>query len=736
MEKNGIVAYREKLEQVIDNYHDFLGDEAERLCHEHSIPSAKDLQKALTPIVDKNRLLKVGIVGRVKSGKSSLLNALLFNGRSILPRAATPMTAALTTLSYGEIPSAEVEFFTQEDFEDIKDRHNKYNEQLDRRYREILEQEKRKMTQSQRTSQKSPEELAQHKAKLDMDERLELPAAHEQYIKMKETGLSIGELGESKLIEFKKLSDLSSQLDDYVGANGRYMPFTKSVNIRLPRENLKDIEIVDTPGINDPVRSREERTREHLNQCDVVLILSPAVPFITTVDLELMDRIIRKVGRELFVVAAKVDDELFGNLKDENDGQLDLLLDSLKRKLGTHLTKVIADLKESNPEVGDTYDQLLQGQSQIILSSGICESLKQLFGQRNEWDEGMQHVWDSLLYDYPDYFSNTDKGLSCISLDKLSNISAIQNIVKKVRTKKQEIIEKNRREDIQAKRKSLYDLRDGLLTYTKNRKTQIESTDIQTIKEQRIKLTKALDNASEDIKWEYEESVYRIKNSLKEEFRRELEVREQALEQNIDQKKGETTEEYKEGIIFKKTVTKKQATIRTGAVVRHLSELPEELEEEVADKTEDKKRDWRNDLNRNMTKILRKHFDDGNLEASMIRRVIRDTVHSINIPAFEYKKQIPDSLKPQGELKGQEAEKFFNKACDHVNDMCKKIKRKIRSYRKSLTKKMEQVRLDELLLKQFTKELDTLEKSIANKEMELKRISNLMGELERVEVNE
>ena len=120
----------------------------------------------------------------------------------------------------------------------------------------------------------------------------------------------------------------------------------------------------------------------------------------------------------------------------------------------------------------------------------------------------------------------------------------------------------------------------------------------------------------------------------------------------------------------------------------------------------------------------------------MIRRVIRDTVHSINIPAFEYKKQIPDSLKPQGELKGQEAEKFFNKACDHVNDMCKKIKRKIRSYRKSLTKKMEQVRLDELLLKQFTKELDTLEKSIANKEMELKRISNLMGELERVEVNE
>lgn len=741
MEKNGIVMYREKLEQVIDNYHDFLGEEADSLCREHSIPSAKDLQKALRSIVDKNRLLKVGIVGRVKSGKSSLLNALIFNGRSILPKAATPMTAALTTLSYGEIPSAEVEFFTQEDFEDIKDRHDKYNEQLDRRYREILDQEKRRMPQSQRTSQKSPEELAQRKAKLDMDEKLELSAAHEQYTKMNETGLSIGDLGESKLIGFKKLSDLSSQLDDYVGANGRYMPFTKSVNIRLPRENLKDIEIVDTPGINDPVRSREERTREHLNQCDVVLILSPAVPFMTTVDLELMDRIISKVGRELFVVAAKVDDELFGNLKDENNGQLDRLLDSLKRKLGTHLTKVIADLKESNPEVGDTYDQLLQGQSQIILSSGICESLKQLFGQRNEWDEGMQHVWDSLLYDYPDYFSNTDKGLSCISLDKLSNISAIQNIVKEVRTQKQEIIEKNRRKDIRAKRKSLYALRDGLLTYTNNRKTQIESTDITKFKEQSKNLNTALINASEDIKSEYEDSIHTVARFLEQELQRELKRMENEINSDHQEARGEKKKKIKKkgiknwwarvwsgGGYEEKIYT----TCRTNVIFHSLLEFSEGLTAEVVDKVEDKKRDWRNNLNRNMTKILRQHFSDESLEASMIRRVIRDAVHSISIPAFEYKNQIPDSLKPQGVLQKKKAETFLHEAHDYVNDLYRNLKRKIRAYRISLAKRMEQVRLDELLLKQFTKELAALERSITNKEMELKRISNLKGELEKI----
>ena len=104
MGQNGIVAYREKLEQVIGRYHDFLGDEAESLCREHSIPSAKGLQADLASIADEDRLLKIGIVGRVNSGKSSLLNALLFGGQSIIPKAATPMTAALTTLSYGETP--------------------------------------------------------------------------------------------------------------------------------------------------------------------------------------------------------------------------------------------------------------------------------------------------------------------------------------------------------------------------------------------------------------------------------------------------------------------------------------------------------------------------------------------------------------------------------------------------------------------------------------------------------
>ena len=57
-------------------------------------------------IMTQNRDLKIGIVGQVKAGKSSFLNALIFDGKSILPKAATPMTAALTKIRYAEQATA------------------------------------------------------------------------------------------------------------------------------------------------------------------------------------------------------------------------------------------------------------------------------------------------------------------------------------------------------------------------------------------------------------------------------------------------------------------------------------------------------------------------------------------------------------------------------------------------------------------------------------------------------
>ena len=68
----------------------------------------------------EDKILTIGIVGQVKAGKSSFLNALFFNSSDILPKAATPMTAALTKIRYSENISAKVHFFTLSDFETVE----------------------------------------------------------------------------------------------------------------------------------------------------------------------------------------------------------------------------------------------------------------------------------------------------------------------------------------------------------------------------------------------------------------------------------------------------------------------------------------------------------------------------------------------------------------------------------------------------------------------------------------
>ena len=95
---------------------------------------AKSAESDIDSIMEEGRTLKLGIVGEVKAGKSSFLNALLFNGKDILPKAPTPMTAALTKISYSSAPQNRIFFYNKNDWEIIKANVDQYNERLDKEY--------------------------------------------------------------------------------------------------------------------------------------------------------------------------------------------------------------------------------------------------------------------------------------------------------------------------------------------------------------------------------------------------------------------------------------------------------------------------------------------------------------------------------------------------------------------------------------------------------------------------
>lgn len=178
-----------------------------------------------------NDVLTIGVIGQMKAGKSTFLNAFVFE-RDVLPAATTPMTAALTVITYGPEEKIEVEFYNSEEWD-----------------------EQRLTAQRELPSDSSEVEKSK------------VQAAQELVEKSVRIGNRLPELLGTKH------TDTLDKLIEYVGADGQFVSITKAVKIYYPKEYLRGVEIVDTPGFNDPIVSREERTKEFLRRADAVLLM-------------------------------------------------------------------------------------------------------------------------------------------------------------------------------------------------------------------------------------------------------------------------------------------------------------------------------------------------------------------------------------------------------------------------------------------------------------------------------
>ena len=297
-----ICALRKQFDDVKDKYSDDEGfvDSVNASLEENEFLSQEKIREDYLKNTEKDRLLRIGIVGAVKAGKSSLLNALFFNGNDILPKAATPMTAALTELSYGEKCEISVDFFTDMDVQELKKKSEDYKRELNRLTEENLKlketawinAQKRKdpMFQGVATAEQKQqwEKEAQQSAKFKMDSNVVLAGAFQQYEKIENS--SVQRKIESESFFVDSIDSIAGKLEDYVGSNGKYMPFTSKVSIKLPIDALKEVCVIDTPGFNDPVPSRDDRARKALRECDVVLILSPSRQFISANDKDVISK--------------------------------------------------------------------------------------------------------------------------------------------------------------------------------------------------------------------------------------------------------------------------------------------------------------------------------------------------------------------------------------------------------------------------------------------------------------
>ncbi|GAA9730527.1 dynamin family protein [Helicobacter pylori] len=687
-----------------------LQERAGPFISENAVIKTEELEKTLKEMQAEDRDLKVGIIGCVKAGKSSLLNALIFEGVEILPKAATPMTASLTILKYANTLSAEVEFYSPKDIAELKNEHERYVREFNRIVDEEVKKQKEKQSLSNRAkegiknvgkafsrnkSDEAPKERvlsdeeivkrAERIAKNKLNDDARLVSSYDQYEKMKKSGL----LNTEKLdprIQANNLQELNQKLLQFVGADGKYMPYTKAVQISLNNPNLKDLEVIDTPGVNDPIASREERTKALLKDCDVVFIVSPSNQFLTESDMSLFDRVSNKEGtQEIYFVASQADSAVLSMSEvEKSNHHLPTALENAQKALLSQLNNIMEKLIENYPNQREIFEKAIK--NGVILASGVCFSMYKDFNNQASWErnqktEEYHNALRNLRDFYPDAFSSDDKSKE--SLLFLSNMGAI---------KKQIEVYEKLSGNIETGFKEAYE--EFILHFIKNIRDGLNET-----------LTKAIRTASAGAREEEKEERYteRVEQGgLFGSFKRNF-------LSWADDDAG-----YDE-------VRRTRAVIKAGAVVDYLIEMHKICEKALNDSVGSFKIAFKTDLYKKVLPVLRQIINDDLIDEMVFKKSVHAVTDKIKFEKFDY--TLPNEIGAKtGFLKGGEAVQFIQSVETHLRDFEAETKNDVKEYCTDLRKELEKQDFANGVLSKLKKDMQNLKDQAQNKEQSIAQL--------------
>ncbi len=736
-----IIAKRNALETLANKHKDVLNDAF--LNKSDDLKKESFLREEYERQINANRDLQIGIVGRVKAGKSSLLNALLFDGSAILPKAATPMTAALTILSYSEKLKVTVHFFKEEDFAKLKEKSRAYEEKLqklvDENIEKAREDAKQRMMLKATFNEAKVRERAISAAKSELSENIGLSGAFDQYQQIKESSVSQDEIaGNTIELHPKSVADISIKLADYIGVNGKYTPFTQSVEIAYPNEKLKGIRIIDTPGFNDPVPSRQERAEQLLKVSDVVLILSSANRFIDKMDKEILNKITTKDGlRELFIIASQVDSELLG------DEYQEMSLDDVRKDIAKRLSRQARSVLESCNSNG-AFDQLINDDGgRVLLTSADCHSMYLTFEKRNDWDDDKKTIWKNLCDCFKDYFSNNNdaasKNVSKELLKQLGNIKVIEQKIDEVKKRKNEILADSANKICTSWESAVNDLKTGMEKAIQQQIDRIKKCNINQLQNQK--------NSIESFCLKVESGISNAVNNAADEWCSETRKN---MMHFVDQLQSKAENEAKSA---KTSFTRQEYSHTTGmwwwkrdhySPVSHTSVSPFQLRASIEnytgkvnnhlkDEISDELSQLKRKISSNIIDVLIKKAAGQDFDEDVVAIKINAIIKELNIPDF----RLPQNTLPT-ELLGSDAKE--DTAGDHLLAVC-------RSYLNGMANRINSQLIDEInryantikmadlaskLLEKYRASLDKLISDIKNKEKAIDSYEHILKELEMI----
>jgi hypothetical protein len=219
----------------------------------------------------------LSVAGEIKTGKSTLLNTLLFGDKEVLPESQTPHTAKITRVRWAEKDTCKVNFMSKG--------------QLD----EILNYE-------------STDEGNAPEIKLVI---ADLKSVMKQEQRLNEL------LGTTKEIDFSELKLYVTPIEK----GGRFTPIVNEIEIGRNHESLRTVDIVDTPGLNDPNPVRSLLTEHWIRSADCVIFTSYVQKVFPKNDLRFLQDALDHIvpSKQLFVITKldTVNDEQLEEVKED-----------------------------------------------------------------------------------------------------------------------------------------------------------------------------------------------------------------------------------------------------------------------------------------------------------------------------------------------------------------------------------------------------------------------------------
>ena len=262
-QKQSLIDREGKLAEGIEAILD--AEKTEGILPESAVKTLETLRESL---YDKKGALAadrfyIAVSGAMKSGKSTLLNALLFK-KDVLSVAVTACTAKLTIMEKAEKKEVRATFYTAEEWEEWK--------------------------------KAAEKEADENESGNDGITRESL----EDYI-------AKGNRHSEKLGKTETVSE--ENLKDYTAKDGELMPLVNTITIYDPEISFDGAQIVDTPGTNDPVVMRSKIAEEYVKKADAIIYVLYSGNALNDPDRQQLEDIIIKSGKDarnlIFVVTKK-----------------------------------------------------------------------------------------------------------------------------------------------------------------------------------------------------------------------------------------------------------------------------------------------------------------------------------------------------------------------------------------------------------------------------------------------